>query len=1148
MESSEYSNYVNLPFYGEMDDSIMKSNEIDSISISQYINDSSRHEVESLGDLGVNSFNNGDQFVSDTTEGWDHDPVQNVQNNNTQLALINPVAASSQYLTDSTYMDQPGQSLKVQGHSYGTRYANQLRPTPGIEPRRRKIQKEKNEPEDKGPYCVCQGPSYGTMIICDFCNEWYHIRCVNLTKQQAKEIEKYMCPNCQGTRTLTSLIQEDCPTVEATGIDPKALMIEEPRQIEPPKCKLQNCTEKARDNNPYCSNKCFIQGHILEIKKSQDKELVHNQLESSVAESKKTPRPILPKIKSSPLVKKPVSTFAKSGSTPNKTQTTSSDDNRPKIRNVFPEKLKGLFTNKYIELIQEPDFPEKDKIPHELGLQLANEIEEAIFHKFAKGIIGQDYKTKVRSLITSLNDPKNEKNLLRRILLGDILPETLVMMSSEELANPEQKALMAKVRRESLQRSILKREDTGPRIKTTHKGELIIIENVRDSPRDSPKDTSTYSEEGNSPTYASFTSPVTERPKLKLEDLALKNWTNSEDNNIITTKDSESNPLSDNISTSMDIPKGPADKNDDNSGTMQISDNVHPELVFDDKDMVYSPLASQGASPVDSPSMHSPPNLSYQYSPGSPLDMQPGFSPESPPKSPLKSPSNEIINTAPEIVWRGKLVFDKKIGDFSGHADLLAAKKRDKKRNWDEYLSSSIIVNGHVSRIEDVDNYLVDCWCSPSKDIAIIRFDIDENSPNNKEFETIFNSLHYAPKTSGETKRRYGRVAPAYNTVRDMYIISLEPEDKLPDVVTFLDLNGILSLEKRPTRLLLGAIIIVEAESNKTKRIHDINEINNRATKKEKSDSESTANLAKVIALPNIGSNIASNESIQLNAPLPTSSISLPSTTISAFLQSSLAKNNQNPPSLNSNVSQGIQQAPHAQPSQLIVSTNGLYGLPSYPPPNPPMIHPPQLTSQPSQLYWNSQQSQQQQSQLPIQAPPNYPIVQPPHQQWMPPMQQPQQHPQQQVFPPQQGPPLVQSQFMPPPSNAQQQNMPVQYGHHVISDSPSNVTQQQPIRQQMSIGTSSQFEHYNAYPPSYIHSQYEASRPQQREKEHRPHWNRPTSDRDRNRHNRPRRFMREDRSHDSEDYKPPPRDPRRPSPPSSDYRDFKRSGRGGRYR
>ena len=86
-----------------------------------------------MKNLDVNSFDNGNQYASDTAEGWDssthmvHDPVQNAQNNNTQLALINPVAAGSQYLTDSTFMDQPGQSLKAQGHSYGTRYANQLR-------------------------------------------------------------------------------------------------------------------------------------------------------------------------------------------------------------------------------------------------------------------------------------------------------------------------------------------------------------------------------------------------------------------------------------------------------------------------------------------------------------------------------------------------------------------------------------------------------------------------------------------------------------------------------------------------------------------------------------------------------------------------------------------------------------------------------------------------------------------------------------------------------------------------------------------------------------------------------------------------------------------------------------------------------------
>ncbi|CAI2189304.1 1552_t:CDS:2, partial [Funneliformis geosporum] len=1095
MESSEYSKYVNLPFYGEMDDSIMKPNEIDSISMSQYINDSSRNDVETLGGLDVNSFDNGNQFTSNTriaSEGWDsstHIIHENVQNNNPQLALINPVAAGSQYLTDSTFMDQPGQSLKVQqqGHSYGTRYANQLRPTPGIEPRRRKIPKEKNEPEDKGPYCICQGPSYGTMIICDYCNE-YHIRCVNLTKQQAKEIEKYMCPNCQGSRTLKSLIQEDRPIVETKSIDPKALMIEEPKQIEPPsspKCKLQHCTEKARDNNPYCSNKCFIQGHILEIKKSQDTELVQNQPEPSVAESKKTPRVILPKLKS-PAIKKAVSIPTKSGSIHNKAQTTSSSDNRPKIRSVFPEKLKGVFTNKYTELVQDPDYPEKDKNPHELGLQLANEIEDAIFHKFAKGIIGQDYKTKVRSLITSLNDPKNA-NLLRRILFGDIPPETLVMMSSEELANPEQKALMAKVRRESLQRSILKHENTGPRIKTTHKGELIIVENVRDSPQDSPKDTTTYFED-NSPTYANFSAPAVERPKIKFEDLVPKKWI---DDNIM------------------------ASKNESSEGNQLAQ-------------IVNSPLISPSVSSVNSP-MHSPPNLSCQYSPGSPSEMR--F--ESP-GTPIGTPPSSNMNIVPETVWRGKLVFDKKLGEFSGHADLLAAKKRDKKRNWDEYLASSIIVNGHVSKIEDVDNYLVDCWCSPNKDIAIIKFDIGENH-SNEEFENIFNSLHYAPKSAEIKKRRYGRVAPAYSTVRDMYLISLEPDDKLPDVITFLELDGILSLEKRPTRLLLGAVIIVEAESNKTKRIHDINEINGRTAKKEKSETNTTANLAKVIALPNIGSNIHNNESIQTSKPPTASSISsstsfwtnqhnsangttVTTATIPAFLQSSLTTNNQNHPNLNINVSQGIQQTPLAQPLPMITtSTNELYGLSSYPPnpPNPPMI--------------------------PLQAPQNYPMVPPSHQQWMPPIQPPQ-HPQQQVFLSQQGPSHGQSPFMPPPSNIQQPN--VQYGHHVISD---GVSQQQPIRQQMPIGSSSQ---YNAYPQNFNHSQYESPRPQSREKDNRPNWNRdnrPNLDRDRNRHNRPRRIVREDRRHhETEDYRPPTRDPRRPSPPSSDYRDFKRGGgRGG---
>ena len=37
------------------------------------------------------------------------------------------------------------------------------------------------------------------MIGCDFCDEWYHYNCLNLTKAEAKELTKkeWTCPNCE---------------------------------------------------------------------------------------------------------------------------------------------------------------------------------------------------------------------------------------------------------------------------------------------------------------------------------------------------------------------------------------------------------------------------------------------------------------------------------------------------------------------------------------------------------------------------------------------------------------------------------------------------------------------------------------------------------------------------------------------------------------------------------------------------------------------------------------------------------------------------------------------------------------------------------------------------------------------------------------
>ncbi|MCU7901933.1 MAG: DDE-type integrase/transposase/recombinase [Candidatus Thiodiazotropha sp. (ex Lucinoma aequizonata)] len=51
--------------------------------------------------------------------------------------------------------------------------------------------------DDNTVYCVCRKP-WGKqfMIRCDYCNEWYHGSCVDITPTEALNIDKYRCSQC----------------------------------------------------------------------------------------------------------------------------------------------------------------------------------------------------------------------------------------------------------------------------------------------------------------------------------------------------------------------------------------------------------------------------------------------------------------------------------------------------------------------------------------------------------------------------------------------------------------------------------------------------------------------------------------------------------------------------------------------------------------------------------------------------------------------------------------------------------------------------------------------------------------------------------------------------------------------------------------
>ena len=57
----------------------------------------------------------------------------------------------------------------------------------------------KKKQKDVTLYCLCREPERPGMIGCDFCDEWYHISCLNLKKEDAKQLTKckWECPKCE---------------------------------------------------------------------------------------------------------------------------------------------------------------------------------------------------------------------------------------------------------------------------------------------------------------------------------------------------------------------------------------------------------------------------------------------------------------------------------------------------------------------------------------------------------------------------------------------------------------------------------------------------------------------------------------------------------------------------------------------------------------------------------------------------------------------------------------------------------------------------------------------------------------------------------------------------------------------------------------
>eukprot|EP00794_Sanderia_malayensis_P012134 gene12134-13387_t len=137
------------------------------------------------------------------------------------------------------------------------------------------------------------------------------------------------------------------------------------------------------------------------------------------------------------------------------------------IRSNVKKSLKETILARCRDYEMEVNVDEVSKICHA--------IEEEIVKMF--GDTGQKYKTKYRSLIFNLKDPKN-RNLYKQVVQGDLSPSKLVHMTPEQLASAELARWREKEAKHNLE-MIKKREEeeatmSKHAVKKTHKGEVEI--------------------------------------------------------------------------------------------------------------------------------------------------------------------------------------------------------------------------------------------------------------------------------------------------------------------------------------------------------------------------------------------------------------------------------------------------------------------------------------------------------------------------------------------------------------------------------------------------------------------------------------------------------------------------------------------------
>ena len=429
----------------------------------------------------------------------------------------------------------------------------------------------------------------------------------------------------------------------------------------------------------------------------------------------------------------------------------------------------------------------KEHYHEKLALEIEYHLYLALWNQHSQPT--QQYKLKARGI--GLNLPKNPV-LQSRLLKREVTPESLIQMKPEEMASEEFQLMAEQVRRESEIQNTILAEETGPRIRRTHKGEEIVEDDIdRPMVNDEPFYSGGGGGGGSAIDHVMEEAPS---PRSRAVSQAAEGSPHSP-----PQLKAEGPTHSAHVESAPQTPRTPL------SARTPITARGRQFSIEGVWNNVNTP---EGPTHPKTPGTRQPPHmlsLRTTAHPKSAVDAEidkllAEEDHEMENETPPYSPSELTFTDSALTVWHGRVSMVS-VSNFRARAHLLGGPEdAQNKLPLSDLLGETMLIDGRIG-IDRATEYLCGQKFSQTNEIIVLAIEPEDHIE--PAAATEFNKLfHYFQK-----KERYGVVGkPLHKYIKDCYLVPIDVRDDMPDFFETLMKH---SLEQTPRKKRVFAVVFV---------------------------------------------------------------------------------------------------------------------------------------------------------------------------------------------------------------------------------------------------------------------------------------------------------------------------------------------------